>query len=140
MEQSITVNQSFESWAIIELLGHQKYAGKVDEVEIAGSKMIRITVPAIKNNGGLPEFQKIVGTSTVYAITPVGEDYAKEMAEQLRKHPIEGYEHKTVVQKMAKALSDQLTLAEVKNLIKHGELPPSTVLEDDLDFLEEDEE
>lgn len=68
MENSTNLNTGFESWAILELLGHLKYAGRVDEVEVAGAKMVRITVPAIKANNGLPEFQKIFGSSAVYAL------------------------------------------------------------------------
>jgi len=122
MEKQTAISNGFESWAILELLGHLKYAGKVDEVEVAGSKMIRITVPAIEANGGLPEFQKIFGTSSVYAMTPVSEAYAKETAEQLRKHPIEGYEHQAVITKMAKAYAENITLKEVKKLFTNGTL------------------
>lgn len=64
----------------------------------------------------------------------MSEDYARETAEQLRKHPIEGYEHKAVISKMAHAFAETVTLKEVKELLANGKLPPATVLDDDMDI------
>lgn len=122
MDKTLTTSTGFESWAIVEVFGHVTYAGRVDEIEVAGGKMIRITVPAIEANGGLPEFQKIYGKEAIYSITPVSEDYAKRMAEELRKHPVEGYQHKEVVTKMAKAYAHKITLNEVKKLLHSGQI------------------
>lgn len=124
-------NQSFDQWAILEVLGHQKYAGKVSSQSIAGASMLLLEVPEVKNEEvTLPAFQKFFNTSSIYCVTPVSEDYAMRMAEQLSKHPIEGYDHTMVVKQLAKKATEQMTLSEIKNMISQGRLEsPNNELE-----------
>lgn len=37
--------KTFEGWAILELMGHRRLAGWVEEVQLAGHGMIRLDVP-----------------------------------------------------------------------------------------------
>ena len=37
-------DSTFDEWAILELMGHRRLAGKVTEQEIGGANMIRIDV------------------------------------------------------------------------------------------------
>jgi hypothetical protein len=39
--------EPFEGWAILELMGHRRLAGRVSEIEIAGAKMLRLDVPGV---------------------------------------------------------------------------------------------
>jgi hypothetical protein len=77
--------QKFESWAILEVMGHQKFAGLVTEETIAGTAFIRIDIPAAD---GKPKFTKLFGGSTIYCLTPVTEDVARAFAAKLRTEPI----------------------------------------------------
>lgn len=65
------MEKTIDFYAIIELMGHQKIAGKVTEQAIAGTNMLRIDVPAIGNQ---PAFTRYIGGSGIYAINPCSED------------------------------------------------------------------
>lgn len=39
----------FDSWAILELMGHVRLAGRVSETMIAGAPMLRLDVPATED-------------------------------------------------------------------------------------------
>jgi hypothetical protein len=85
----VTDQQHFEQWAIVDVMGHQRYIGLVTEQVIAGTGFIRIDVPG---NDEVPAWTKIVGASSIYAITPVSEEIARGMAEVTRSRPIQSYE------------------------------------------------
>lgn len=75
----------FKTWALVEIMGHQRYAGFVTEQTIAGSAFLRVDVPTI---GDKPAFTKLFSPSSVYAITPCAEDLVKSVAESLGKQPM----------------------------------------------------
>ncbi len=75
-------------WAVLELMGHVRLAGKVSEEERFGSKIGRIDVPA---DGG--RFVTIYfGGSSVYRMTPCDEDTARAVAARSAPAPIHPYE------------------------------------------------
>lgn len=100
----------FETWAIVELFGHNQLAGKVSEQVIAGQSFIRIDVPKTKS---CPEFTKYHLPSAVYGITPVNEDYANRMAERIEAKPINDYKHNEVISEIVK---EKLTELSQKSL------------------------
>lgn len=77
----MTEPEKFDCWAIVEVMGHSKYAGRVTEQAIGGCAFVRVDVPAHEDH---PEFTKLLGQSSIFAITPVTEDIARGMAKQLR--------------------------------------------------------
>lgn len=81
--------QKFESWALIEVMGHSRYAGYVTEQAVGGCNFVRVDVPAFE---GLPAFTKLLGQSSIFAITPVTEQIARGMAQQFRNKPVQVYE------------------------------------------------
>lgn len=83
------VQEAFQTWAIVDVFGHQRFAGLVSEQTIGGASFVRIDVPAID---GQPAFTKLFGASAIYGITPVSEEIAKGMAGQMRKRPIDVFE------------------------------------------------
>lgn len=68
-------SEGFESWAIVELMGHVKVAGKLTEEERFGVKMGRIDIP--KGKGFVTQY---FGGSSVYRITPCTEATARAAA------------------------------------------------------------
>lgn len=78
----------FESWGIVEIMGHKIYAGKLSEQEIAGTAMLRVDVPKIDD---IPEYTKLFGAAAIYAITPTDETGARMAATKLRERPISPY-------------------------------------------------
>jgi hypothetical protein len=79
----------FDQWCIVEIMGHQKYAGRVTEQPIAGSAMLRIDIPAGKTQ---PAFSKLFNVSSVYALTPTTEELATAVAASLSHAPIGVYD------------------------------------------------
>lgn len=74
----------FEQWAILELMGHVKLAGKVTEEERFGQKMGRIDIP--DGNGGFTT--QYFGGSSVYRLTPTSEEVAREVSRDNQPSPI----------------------------------------------------
>lgn len=81
--------QGFAHWAILEIMGHQRFAGFVQEQEIAGAAMLRLDVPAI---GALPAFTRYFSAASVYSITPVAEELARNVAQKLEQQPVSIYD------------------------------------------------
>ena len=79
----------FDEWCILEIMGHQRYAGRVTEHTIAGQSFLRIEIPASR---GQVAFTKFFSASSVYAITPTTEELALGVAEQLCNVPISVYD------------------------------------------------
>lgn len=80
--------EKFDQHAIIELMGHQRIAGRVTEQAIGGTSFVRVDVPEID---GRPGFTKLFGSSAIYAITFVDEDIARAAAKQYRPAPVDYY-------------------------------------------------
>ena len=111
-------NQNFAHWAIIQVFGHEQYAGHVTTEQIGGTSMIKLTVPDVEGEFPLPGFTKYINISSVFDITPVAEEYAKAMVRRLKKHPVTGYEHQQIISKMAEKAFEELKYAEVKKLVE----------------------
>ena len=84
-----TGERRFEEWAVVELMGHQKIAGKTTEQTIAGAALLRVDVPEVE---GQPAFTRFFGASAVYSIIPTSEAIARAVAAQLRAVPIHRFE------------------------------------------------
>jgi hypothetical protein len=80
--------ESKEMWALVELFGHNRVAGKVVEAEIGGGTLIRVEVPAVKGREPLTKYYNV---KAIYAITPVDEATATRMAESIDAAPINSY-------------------------------------------------
>lgn len=86
MEQT---SEKFDCWALIEVMGHSRYAGRVTEQAVGGCNFVRVDVPAFE---GHPAFTKLLGQSSIFAITPVSEQVARGMAQQFRNSPVSVYD------------------------------------------------
>ena len=76
-QESIAQRPAFDAFAIVELMGHVRVAGRVTEVELFGSKLGKIDV--IDREGGTVATQYF-GGSSVYRITPCTEETARSVA------------------------------------------------------------
>lgn len=84
---------AFESWAIVEIMGHRQFAGFVGEQTIGGVAFVRIDVPECKVNGQtLPAFTKLFGASAIYAISPCTEETAMAFAQMSKTRSFNLYE------------------------------------------------
>lgn len=67
----------FEMWALVELFGHQRIAGRVTEQVIAGAGFVRVDVP---ETPGSPAHTRWYNPSAVYGMTPTDEATATRLA------------------------------------------------------------
>ena len=75
--------EKVESWAILELMGHVRLAGRVSEEEKFGAKMGRIDVP---DGDGFTT--RYFGGQSVYSMTPVTEEVARHVAKNVEAAPV----------------------------------------------------
>ena len=97
----------FEAWAIIELFGKTKLAGKVVEKRLFGADFCEITVPAV---GSIPEWRKSYNASAIYAITEVSESEAKRLATSLKSMPVDRWDVQNIIER------------RIEELVESGEL------------------
>lgn len=93
--------QKFEQWAIVELMGHQRIAGRVSEQVIGGCSLVRVDVPACEEAGSHPAtqpFTKLFGAAAIYAVTFTDEAAARMVARQIRVQPIDTWSLKQALQ------------------------------------------
>ena len=99
MNEQASEQDQFETWAIVDVMGHQRYAGKVTEQTIAGSGFIRVDVPSVQRRGfndepgdSIPPFSKLLSPGSIHSITPCSEEVARAAAGNIAKVPIQRYE------------------------------------------------
>ena len=80
--------KTFDQWAIVEIMGHDRYAGRVTEETIGGCAFVRIDVPEAN---GAAAFTKLFGQGAIFSITPVAEEIARKAAERMRSQPVNVY-------------------------------------------------
>ena len=79
----------FDEWALIELFGHQRIAGKVSETTLAGGAFIRVDVPETK---GQKAYTRFFNPSAVYSISPSTEELVMRCLESWQNVPVQRYE------------------------------------------------
>jgi hypothetical protein len=104
----MTDASEFNTWAIVEVMGHVEYAGFVMAETIAGSAMLRIDVPEVK---GRAAFTKYLATGALYGITPCSEETARARAERIRSVPFQTFD---IESQFLKTLREQGRLIENK--------------------------
>ena len=77
--------KAFDEWALVEVMGHQQYAGRVTEQVIGGASFLRVDVPECE---GRPAFTKILGAGSIFCITPCSEEVARAMALRMGSVPL----------------------------------------------------
>ena len=83
----------FESWAIVDVMGHRQFAGFVCEQAIGGASFVRVDVPEVSvGEETLPGFTKLLGAGSIYAISPCTEETARAYAAQSRQRSFSVYE------------------------------------------------
>lgn len=79
--------KEYEGWAILELMGHRRLIGYLQEVTIAGAAMLRIDVLTAEGQS-----TQYYGAQAVYAITPTTEETARRAATLSTVAPINRWE------------------------------------------------
>jgi hypothetical protein len=104
------MTEKLELFAIVELFGHQKMAGKVTEQSIGPATFVRVDVP---ETDAAPSFTRLLNPQAIYAINPVTKEVMEHMAGNFSQKPIESWDIKRMNEKLL-ALGEQ-------NKTKHQE-------------------
>lgn len=96
---------AFRGWAIVDVMGHQRYAGQVSETTIAGAGLIRVDVPEVTLAGAsgygpsstptrrtIPAFSKLFAPGAIHSISPCDEEIARAMAARFDQQPVQPFE------------------------------------------------
>lgn len=116
-----------DTWAVVEVMGHNTFAGKISEHVVGGTAFIRVDVPELPEKReplyqneyvypGIPAFTKLIGASSIYAITPCTEEVARKMAESRRSSPVHVVDVSPKIARIAIAAStEETTVAGVND-------------------------
>lgn len=88
--------EKFDLYCMVELFGHNKIAGRCTEQNIAGVNMLRVDVPETDKQ---PAFTKFYNGTAIYAINPITEEVAKDIANKLSNSPITVYEVRNMIER-----------------------------------------
>jgi hypothetical protein len=97
-----------DCWAIVEMFGHQRIAGRVKTENFGAACLLRVDVPEVETRsrktydyakGEYVEgprfrraaFTRYIGISAIYALNPVTEELAREAAAQLGCEPVNAF-------------------------------------------------
>ena len=103
--------QRFETWAIIDLFGHQRIAGHVSEATIGGCALLRVDVPEMK---GQPAYTRYFGSGAIYSMTPCTEETARAAVAYHAPKPIQAFDARRMLESAGNGAAiehdDELTI------------------------------
>lgn len=76
--------EPIQTWAVVELMGHVKTAGRVSEEAHFGTVLLRLDIPAVNH---IPEHTEYYGGASIYRITPCTEEAARLVLERVQTMP-----------------------------------------------------
>ena len=95
----------FDGWAIIEFMGHRKRAGQVKTADIGGTAVFQVTT---QTPDGQP-LVEVYAASSLYCLTPVTEDVARNVAGRINPAPISPWDLPTNVREAMRAIEAKST-------------------------------
>ena len=63
----------FATWGLLEIMGHTRVYGYIEEVTLAGDGVLRVTIPT----EGEPQ-EQIYGVGALFCLTPMSEEAVKQ--------------------------------------------------------------
>lgn len=119
------MSEKFEAWGIVELMGHQRVAGRLSEQPVGGGNLLRVDVPV---NGSPETFRTaFYGASAIYAVHITDEPAARAAASQCAQRPTYAYE-------LAQAVRDSAPSARVTYTPDESERHDPDDRDDDEDY------
>ncbi len=86
----------FDVWAIVELMGHQRIAGRCTERSVAGVNLLQVDVPETPSR---PAFSRLIGGAAIYAINPVDEETCRLHAARTFDTPITSFDGQSIIKR-----------------------------------------
>lgn len=82
-------DKGYEGWAILELMGHVRLAGRVTEESHFGVALGRIDIPTAAGDGYTTQY---FGGASIYRLTPTTEEIARSVAVHSQPRPVQSWE------------------------------------------------
>jgi hypothetical protein len=89
MSQPSQDSEAYAGWAVVELMGHRKLAGRVSQVTQYGAAMLRLDIPG--PNGQTVATQYYT-SAAIYCLTPTTEEIAVGVARTRVPEPVQRWE------------------------------------------------
>lgn len=89
--------KDFSEWAIVELFGHKRMAGRISDQEIGGCSFVRIDVPETVKS---PAWTKLLGQGSIYGITITDEQTARICADNFTPDPMDRWTIEGMISKL----------------------------------------
>jgi hypothetical protein len=90
-EKTSSAQPDFDCWAMVELMGHQKIAGRVTEKTIAGASFLQVDVP---DEQGATQYTRFYAPGAVYCLNPLSRQIAIAWAVANKPAPVAIYDLK----------------------------------------------
>lgn len=94
-----TTTDKFESWAIVEIMGHVKLAGMATTQVFGSTVMLRVDVPETDLQ---PAHTQYYGMGSIYSLKPCDEQVARLHANVLNVSPITDYRVQSYIDKQVR--------------------------------------
>jgi hypothetical protein len=85
-----------DCWAVVEVMGHKRFAGHVTEQLFGSAALIRVDVPETEQPASqwdpdkpartTPAYSKLIGVGSIYCITPCTEEVARVAAKEIERY------------------------------------------------------
>jgi hypothetical protein len=90
------MGEKLEAWGIVELMGHQRTAGRITEQTVGGANLLRVDIPDGEN------FRTAYyGASAIYALHITDEKAARAAAGVMGSRPPFAYELDSHIRKLS---------------------------------------
>jgi hypothetical protein len=99
-----------DQFAIVELFGHARIAGRISEQNFGGATFVRVDVPEVtytektfgqaEHTVTIPAHTRSFGGSAIYSINWVDEAAAKLAAQSIKHRPVQPYGMASVLREM----------------------------------------
>jgi hypothetical protein len=84
MENGECQAKPVEKWAIVEIMGHRRLAGRISEASFAGAQFVRVEAPTFSDGFTSPQqevmVEQLYAPGSIFAITPCDEATARRYA------------------------------------------------------------
>jgi hypothetical protein len=84
MTETIQLASAPDEWAIVEIMGHLRRAGRISEVTKFGALLLRVDIPVIGDADGETSWAtEFFGGASIYRLRPCTEEIARAAARQI---------------------------------------------------------
>lgn len=106
------MSEKFEAWGIVELMGHQRVAGRLSEQAIGGGNLLRVDVP--DGEGFRTVFY---GNSSIYALHVTDEAAARAAAKGMGTRPTYAWELERQLTKIGGPQRDESDDSDIDDIL-----------------------